>query len=68
MIREEVAIEDTFARSIVVNAPNGKNTVSSIYQASMQILKMIKEEMLLMILKMKSSSLKLKISKELFLT
>lgn len=24
MIREEVAIEDTFARSIVVNAPNGK--------------------------------------------
>ncbi len=24
MIREEVAIEDTFARSIIVNAPNGK--------------------------------------------
>jgi carboxyl-terminal processing protease len=24
MIREEVAIEDTFARSIIVNSPNGK--------------------------------------------
>jgi hypothetical protein len=61
MIREEVAIEDTFARSIVVNAPNGKNTDLSIFQALTQILKMPKEEMLLMILKMKSLSLKLRI-------
>lgn len=46
MIREEVAIEDTFARSIIVNTPNGKNTDLLICQVSMQILKMQKEEML----------------------
>ena len=46
MIREEVAIEDTFARSIIINGANGKNMDSSICQVSMQILKMLKEEML----------------------
>jgi hypothetical protein len=39
MIREEVAIEDTFARSIVVNLRMVKIRISSIYQASTQILK-----------------------------
>ena len=48
MIREEVAIEDTFARSIIVNSPNGKNMDLSIYLDLMQILKMQKVEMLLM--------------------
>jgi hypothetical protein len=44
-----------------MNTPNGKNTDLSIFQALMQILKMPKEEMLLMILKMKSLNLKLRI-------
>jgi carboxyl-terminal processing protease len=60
LIREEVEMEDTFAKSIVVNSPNGKKYGFITYQASTLILTTLKEEMLLQTLKMKLQSLKLR--------
>ncbi|WP_455580191.1 hypothetical protein [Chryseobacterium taklimakanense] len=56
MIREEVAIEDTFARSIIINAPNGKKYGFINLPGFNADLRTPKEEMLPMILKMKLSN------------
>ena len=56
LIREEVEMEDTFAKSIVVNSQTVRNTDLYTCQASMLILTTLKEEMLLQMLRMKLQS------------
>ena len=56
LIREEVEMEDTFAKSIVVNSRTVRNMDLYTCQALMLILTILKEEMLLQMLRMKLQS------------
>ena len=56
LIREEVEMEDTFAKSIVVNSRMVRNMDLYTCQALMLILTILKEEMLPQMLRMKLQS------------